>query len=99
VVGLEAADSSSEDEEAAVQPKQWSRKDPHLVGSKIPAYNKPELSQEDQEKLQNLHGAYDYYKIFSPDSYINEVVHQTRLYAVQKGHTKQLNMLTKDKIR
>jgi hypothetical protein len=46
-----------------------------------------------------LHGAYDYYKIFSPDSYINEVVHQTRLYAVQKGHTKQLNMLTKDKIR
>lgn len=96
---LEAGDTSSEDEEVVVQPKQWSAEDPNLVGSKIPAYEKPELSVEDKEKLQSLHSAYDFYKVFSPDSYLNEVVHQSRLYAVQKGHTKQLSTLTRDKIR
>ena len=96
---MEAADTSSDEDEVPVLAKEWSKKDPGLVGTKIPEYVKPELSEEDKEMLQSLHTAYDFYKVFSPDSYINEVVHQSRLYAVQKGHEKQLNSLTKDKIR
>jgi hypothetical protein len=57
------------------------------------------LSEDDKAKLQGLHSAYDFYKVFSPDSWINEVVNQTRLYAVQKDRTKQLPMLTKNNIR
>ncbi len=55
---------------------------PYLVGSKIPEYVKPELSEDDKTKLLGLHGAYDFYKVFSPDSWMNEVVNQSRLYAV-----------------
>ncbi len=72
---------------------------PNLVGTKIPAFEKPELSEDDKMKLQGLQGAYDFYKVFSPDGWMNEVVNQSRLYAVQKGHNKHLPMLTKDKIR
>jgi hypothetical protein len=97
--GMEARDTSSDDEDVPVHRQQWSKVNPYLVGSKIPDYVKPELSEDDKAKLQGLHGAYDFYKVFSPDSWMNEVVNQSRLYAVQKGHTKQLPMLTKDKIR
>jgi hypothetical protein len=98
-VSPEADDSSSDEEEVPIRPVQWSQEDPKLVGSKIPDFVQPELSQEEKEKLQGAKTAYDFYKIFSPDSWLNEIVHQSRLYAVQKGRIKQLNMLTRDKIR
>jgi hypothetical protein len=98
-VSPEAGDTSSDEEEVPVRPVQWSQEDPKLVGSKIPDFVQPELSQEEKEKLQGAKTAYDFYKIFSPDSWLNEIVHQSRLYAVQKGRIKQLNMLTRDKIR
>ncbi len=99
--GMENGDTSSDEEDVPVQRQwqQWSKVNPYLVGSKIPEYVKPELSEDDKAKLQGLHGAYDFYKVFSPDSWMNEVVNQSRLYAVQKGHNKHLPMLTKDKIR
>jgi hypothetical protein len=99
--GMEARDTSSDDEDVPVQrqQQQWSKVNPYLVGSKIPEYVKPELSEDDKAKLLGLHGVYDFYKVFSPDSWMNEVVNQSRLYDVQKGHNKHLPMLTKDKIR
>ncbi len=98
-VSPEAGDTSSDEEEIPARPVQWSQEDPKLVGSKIPDFVQPELSQEDKETLQGAKTAYNFYKIFSPDSWLNEIVHQSRLYAVQKGRIKQLNMLTRDKIR
>ena len=98
-VSPEAGDTSSDEEEVPVRPEQWSQEDPNLVVSKIPDFVQPELSQEDKETLQSAYKAYDFYKIFSPDSWLNEIVHQSRLYAVQKGRIKQLNMLTRDTIR
>ncbi len=98
---MEAGDTSSDDEDVPVQRQwqQWSKVNPYLVGSKIPEYVKPELSEDDKAKLQGLDGAYDFYKVFSPDSWMNEVINQSCLYAMQKGHNKHLPMLTKDKIR
>jgi hypothetical protein len=98
-VSPEADEISTDEEEVPVRPVQWSQEDPHLVGSKIPDFVQPELSQEDKEMLQSANKAYDFYKIFSPDNWLDEIVHQSRLYAVQKGRIKQLNMLTRDKIR
>jgi hypothetical protein len=98
-VSPEADEISSDEEEVAVRQVQWSQEDPNLVGSQIPDFVQPELSQEDKETLHSANKAYNFYKIFSPDSWLNEIVHQSRLYAVQKGRIKQLNMLTRDTIR
>jgi hypothetical protein len=98
-VSPEAGNTSSDEEEFPVRPVQWSQEDPKLVGSKIPDFVHPGLSQAEKETLQSAKKAYDFYKIFSPDSWLNDIVHQSRLYAVQKGRIKQLNMLTRDKIR
>ncbi len=95
----EADDTSSDEEEVPVRPVQWSQEDPNLVGSKIPDFVQPELSQAEKEMLKSANKAYDFYKIFSPDSWLNEIVHQSRLYAVQKGRIKQLKMLTRDTLR
>jgi len=99
---LEAdVDSDSEEEEVnnQQQQKQWSKKNPELVGTKTPPFIKPVLGTVDREKLEGLRTAYDFYREFSGESYINEIVYQSRLYAVQKGHTKSLELLNKDTVR
>ena len=73
--------------------------DPDLVGTRIPAFVKPILSNEDQETLSSLSTAYDYYKLYQSDSFVNEAVHQSRLYAEQKGYRKQMEVLSRDSYR
>jgi hypothetical protein len=57
------------------------------------------LAAEDREKLESLNSAYDYYRLFQSDSFANEVVYQSRLYAVQKGYNKALEQLSRDTYR
>ena len=45
----------------------WMKEDQGLVGSMVPQHIKPVLAQVDQE-LESCKSAYDYYKIFQPDS-------------------------------
>jgi hypothetical protein len=73
--------------------EEWSRRDPALVGSKIPTFIKPVMTLEDKEKLEILSTAFDYYKLFQPDSFVREIVYQSRLYAVQKNHKKAMESL------
>lgn len=101
---VEADSDSSEDEfegaaSAATGAGQWSRRDPGLVSSRVPTFVKPVLSPEDSAKLENLSTAYDYYKLFQSDSFVNEVVYQSRLYAVQKGYQKSLELVSRDTYR
>lgn len=100
---LEAASDSEEEEGVRerdpILPQDWSRTNPKRVGTNTPEFRKPVLSDDDKEQLAGLSSAYDYYKLFSSDSYINEVVYQSRLYAVQKNHTKALELLSKDTLR
>ena len=78
----------------------WIKNDPGLVGSRVPVFKKPVLSTEDQETLDSLSSAYDFYKLFQPDSYVNEVLYQSKLYAVQKNYPKkQLENLSMDAYR
>lgn len=68
------ADSDSEDEAPSTSTQgRWSSKNPGLVGSRIPKFNKPVMSAEDKEKLEGLSAALDYYKLFQPDSYVHKV--------------------------
>jgi len=53
----------------------------------------------DNDKLDGLSTAYDYYKLFQSDSFANEVVYQSRLYAVQKGFSASLPHISKDTYR
>lgn len=100
---LEAAEdgdpAAEADVAAAHNRRDWLRKDPELVGSKVPAYVQPELSPDDQEKLDSLSTAYDYYKLYQSDSFVNEIVHQSRLYAMQKDFKKQAEMVSRDTYR
>jgi hypothetical protein len=75
---------------------QWSHNDPELVGSNIPPFIKPVLSAKDSDHLENLSTAYDYYKLFQSDSFVNEVLYQSRLYAVQKGFQKPMELLNRN---
>lgn len=79
--------------------QEWTKKDPGLVGSRIPSFAKPSLSSEDKEMLSNLSTAYDFYKLFQPDFFVNEIVHQSRLYAEQKGYKKQAEVLSRNSYR
>ena len=95
-------DSDTEDEDLPpVRPPraQWTRRDPGLIGTNTPAFIKPVMSPENQDKLDSLSSAYDYYKLFMGDGFANEVVFQSRLYAVQKGFGSSLPHISRDNYR
>ena len=46
-----------------------------------------------------MSSAYDYYKLYQGDGFVNEVVHQSRLYATQKDFKKAVENLNRDNYR
>lgn len=86
-----SSDNDEEDRSTASQQvsmtndHQWKRKNPDMVGTCTPSFVKPVLSTEHQEKLQNCKTAFDYYKIFNDDTFAEDTVYQSKLYANQKG--------------
>lgn len=96
-------DSDTEDEGPPVvvpQPRgQWTRQDPGLIGTNTPHFIKPVISAMDYSKLDDLSTAFDYYKLFQSDSFANEVIYQSRLYAVQKGFESCLPHISRDTYR
>ena len=54
-----------------------------LVGSRVRPYVKPVLDEE-EERLGHLKtaSAMELYKLFQPDKFAEEIVNQSRLYAV-----------------
>ncbi len=95
---MEAA-SDSDDEMGAEENGTWSRKDPGLIGTRIPPFSKPVLSAQDKKILDKQTSAYDYYKLFQPNSFANEIVYQSKLYAVQKDLKKAVEIMDKDTYR
>jgi hypothetical protein len=54
----------------------------------------------DSDQLAGLGtNAYDYYKLFQSDSFVTEIVYQSKLYAVQKGYQKSVDQVTSDTYR
>ena len=74
-------------------PANWQNVNPRLVGTRIPAYYKPDLDPTDQVTLSNCVSAVDFYNLFQPKSWTNQVVYQSRLYACSKGQDHKVIIL------
>ena len=93
------ADDEAIDDNPTAQPIQWTKKNQSLIGSKIAPYKKPELTAEDKEILDSASSALDFYLLYSTPEYIKRIIHQSRLYAVQKGFFSQMAHLHEDTFR
>ena len=79
--------------------RDWTTEDTGMVGSKVPKFEKPGLSAADQEKIESCNTAFDYYKLFNTDSFLNNTIYQSRLYAVQKQKEKHMPNLNVNTLR
>ena len=70
-------------------PKEWSQKDAGLLGTKIPECVPKKLSNVDQNLLENCSTAVDYYEVFLGQQYTEEIVKQSKLYAVHTSGIQQ----------
>lgn len=102
---MEADEDEDEDEEEDVPANedlgQWSRRDLARVGSRIPPFVKPVLEEADEERLTHLQtaSAMELYKLFQPDTFAEEIVYQSKLYAVQKNKKQALDIMSVDTYR
>lgn len=70
------ADSSDSDDDIP-QPAddgRWQKKNPELLGSRVPAFVLKPMPEADRKVLEDLSTPYDYYKLFQPDSFAKEVI-------------------------
>ena len=99
---LEADEDEDDDEYVPANEDlgQWSRRDLGLVGSRVRLYVKPVLDEE-EERLGHLKtaSAMELYKLFQPDKFAEEIVYQSRLYAVQKNKKQALDIISVDTYR
>lgn len=58
-------------------------------------------SQEKEEWVEQLEeaSAFDYYRVFQPPNFVQEVVYQSKLYAVQKNKKMSLDTMNEDTYR
>jgi len=72
-----------------------------LLGSKVPDFTPPVMPDADREILEGINTAFDYYKLFQPDSFVQDViVQQSKLYALQKNLRADVSRsMTKDNYR
>jgi hypothetical protein len=82
---LEAETDSDSDEEEEEDKEKWSKTDFGLLGTKTPPFVKPVLSADDAAELDKLSTAYDYYKLFQSEKWLEEIVFHSKLYAVQEN--------------
>lgn len=93
------ADSNSDDDGEKEYKGKWSNTDTGLLGTKTPQFIKPVLSEVDEQALANISTAYDYYKLFQSDKWVEEIVYQSKLYAVQENIPLALEIMSKDTYR
>ncbi len=96
---LEAETDSESDEEEEEDKEKWSKTDPGLLGTKTPPFVKPVLSADDAAELDKLSTAYDYYKLFQSEKWVEEIVFQSKLYAVQENLPQALDIMSVDSYR
>lgn len=102
-------DSESDEEEEPGQAgnrsrtstgNQWSSKDPGLAGSKVPEFQRPVLGAAgDNDSFDEVLSAYDYYKLFQSDDFVEQIVYQSKLYGVQKDFPRAVEIFSLDKYR
>jgi hypothetical protein len=99
---LEAATSDEEENDDVQEVREtgnWSRQNSDMVGSRVSVWVKPVMTAENSDMLADLSSAYDYYKLFQPASFAEEVVYQSKLYAVQKDKKQAFEVMNIDTYR
>ena len=91
---LETEDLSEEWKEPEVAIENWTKEDPDLVGRKIPVFIPTAATTEQEEKLAEYKSSYDCINLFSNDVYVYAIVHQLRMYAIQKDQEANMIFLT-----
>ena len=84
---------------APVGPETWQKDDPKLVGTRIPQYQKPDETLQYTEKLEGAKTALDFYNLFQPKHFTNQVVYQSKLYAVSRGWDNKVDVITVDNMK
>ena len=94
-------DNDNDDEsEKEYNIKDWTKTDTKKVGSKIPDFiSASHLTEQDQQRLAECKNPIDYYKLLNPDSYLNTIIHESKIYAVQVNHEKALSDITVKNLR
>ena len=75
----------------------WFKKDRGQVGSNVPVFN-PEENEFNSEIVQNCESPMDYFLLFQQEQYLEEVLEETRRYAIQSGWELKLPLLTKSNL-
>ena len=65
--------------------KSWSKQNPHKIGSNLQEPVASVLSQEDNDEVDSCSTAFDFYKLFQPDEFVQEILDQSKLYGQQRG--------------
>ena len=71
--------------EANTTNQKWTKRNPNLLASKIPKFVPSELNGADQLMIDKAQSALDYYKLFSTESWVEEIIRESKLYASQRG--------------
>ena len=78
---------------------EWTNLDSGLVGSKVSHFAVPDIDPVDEEKLNRCKTAYDFYKLFNTQEFLEQIMDQSKLYATQKGKEKLIPIVTEDNMR
>ena len=78
----------------------WTSKNSGCVGSNVPVFEPP-AEDAALAQLKKLKTAYEFYKVFQPDDFLESVLHQSNLYSEQKGRKldKYIKFLSYDTLR
>ena len=72
------------------------RKTDQGVGSKIPSVFDPPANEYESDRVQNCKSPYEFYRLFMSDEFIEEVVNQSKQYAISQGYPGKGDRVTKD---
>ena len=86
---------SQKEKKAFEQARVWSESDLGRVGSQIPEFE-PDPNMSECEYIKSLKRPYDFYRLYYPENYIDHVVQQSKIYAIQKGKPQKANAITND---
>ena len=96
---MDSDDEDGQEGDPAPAPGQWTRQDHGLLGTRVPPFIRPVLSAGDRDLLENAKTAFDFYKLFQPDEYVNMVVYQSKLYGEQKSIGKSMELVNSNTYR
>ena len=65
------------------------------VGSKVPPFS-PHPNLHDSQTVKDCKSPYEFWRLFMPDSFIQLMVEQSKIYAVQQGSAGKGNYVTPD---